>query len=409
MFRGLKTYVGLTSLAVAAGIMAVPVMQAARQDISISTHGFPKVDWLDGKNFKEPCGTAQEHEEALLKLKKDPIWPLIPKELQKAIEQNKDNYSYKNKNMFFIANSNIQVCNMGLMNNYYNVLPCKWAYITFLDAPEKTSAVDPKTGKYYVMPPKKTWDKLPPEDMAYIKKLTERVNQNIHYLGNSPIPKIDEKKMKKGAYLFAGMQPLRLVNPSRMNYNQKKFLTYYKNYYDKTEADLRAFFNLEDETDYQLACRLGMPVYHPEQWVPDEELSITQNCYALPSENVRPIISAPILFGSSAYLTNPKHAYAKTYIPYFQAIQLSAQMFRKGLQEELAQTGLKEAKYTAVKAIITQADKFASQIEQDATRYMLQKDIYKKPPRSILEPSGRNLEKFLLKQKQRAAQERQRD
>lgn len=409
MFRGFKTYVGLTSLAVAAGIMAGPVMQAARQDISISAHGFPKVDWLDGKNFKEPCGTAQEHEEALRKLKKDPIWPLLPKDLQAAIEKNKDNYFFHNEDVFFIHSSNINIHNMGSMNNYYNVLPRKWAYITFLDAPEKTPAVDPKTGKYYVMPPKKTWDKLSPKDMVYIKKLTDRVNQNIHYLGNSPIPKIDEKKMKKGAYLFAGMQPLRLVNPSRMNYNQKKFLTYYKNYYNKTEADLRAFFNLEDETDYQLACRLGVPVYHPEQWTPDEVFTITSNCYALPSESSEPIISTPIVLGSSAYLTNPKHAYAKTYIPYFQAIQLSAKLFRKGLQEELAQTGLQEAKYAAVKAIITQTDKFASQIEQEATRYMQQADVYKKPPRSILEPSGRNLEKFLLKQKQRAAQERQRD
>lgn len=316
MFRGLKTYVGLTSLAVAAGIMAVPVMQAARQDISISAHGFPKVDWLDGKNFKEPCGTAQEHEEALRKLKKNPIWPLIPKDLQAAIEQNKDNYFFQNEDVFFIARSNINIHNMGSFNNYYNVLPQKWAYITFLDAPEKTPAVDPKTGKYYVMPPKKTWDKLPPEDMAYIKKLTERVNQNIHYLGNSPIPKIDEKQMKKGAYLFAGMQPLRLVNPSKIS-NRKMFLTYYKQYHDKIEADLRAFFNLEDETDYQLACRLGVPVYHPEQWTPDEVFTITQNCYALPSESSQPLISAPIVLGSSAYLTNPKHAYAKTYVPYF--------------------------------------------------------------------------------------------
>lgn len=316
--------------------------------------------------------------------------------MKQAVEQNKENYDFDSgpaKDGDFI-NNNISV---DRIKGSYAVQVLRWDLMTFLDAPEASSPLNPKTGQYYVMPPKESFEGLSEADLDYVKKLTERVNRNIHYLGHSPIPRIDPAKMKKGAYVTTGILPLKLLPESYLL--SQKFMKANKT----TQEEFRTFLGLEDDIDFELAKRLGVPVYHPERFKPENLIKHYRTCWGVPMPMAGdgPLLQ-PISLGWSYFITWSEYAYKQFYIEYFDAIVESAKLFQKGLEAEKA-LHTTDAKAAAVQAIVKQAKQYAAKIEKEADKYMHQSDkIYKKPPRSILDPSGSVLNKFLKKQRERS-------
>ncbi|MGN0834349.1 MAG: hypothetical protein ACI4QA_00775 [Candidatus Spyradosoma sp.] len=353
-----------------------------------------KVGWLDGENTNRVGENEENKIQALAVFKKKSFWKILPPDIKQAVENNIANSYFDKgakKDGIFVRN-NVSV---DKIQGSYAVQVLRWDLMQFLDAPEQSSPLNPQTGKYYVVPASATLKGLNESDLDYVKKLTERVNRNIHYLGHSPIPKIDLNKMNKGAYVTISVLPLRLLAEVYLSPNSPIVKV------NKTTlAEIRQFFGLEDTVDFELAKRFGVPVYHPERFQPTAHIRPDRSCRGLP----RPMegfahLALPISLGWSLFITHPEDAYNLFYTKYFGDAQRAVKVFKKGLAAEAA-LHVGDSKAAAVESIIKQAEPYVTEIEKKVDKCIEQADtIYKTPPRSILEPSGKTLTAFLAKQK----------
>lgn len=355
-------------------------------------------NWLDAKNLIKTVSSEAELAERqvmLTRIKREPFWKFIPRDLQDAIEKSTvyrvDEGS--DPSYHFLWNEKIHVV-FEPRFSCYTILPQALHLIQPLEAPERTQAVNPKTGKYYVMPPKKTLVSLSETDSAYVQEVTAQINRNIHYLGNSPVPKFDMKAFKKGKYMLSAIFPL-TIHPGEYVFSDK-FMKYHK----MNEAELRHFFGLEDDIAYDIAKRIGIPVYHPEQF-PGHFIKVRSDCQHTPIHiwASNPEIINPLFLGWSGYETDDR-TLPNLYRQYFQVLEDSISVFRDGLRAEKAAHSPTDARYPAIEALTQQADAMAAALERSAQKYKANNQIYKKPPRSLLDPSGTHLNKFLNRQKQ---------
>ncbi len=379
-----------------AGMVTVPFLYAEKEQ-GVELHQ-KTANWLDAKNLIKTVSSEAERAERqaiLTKFKKAPFWKFIPPDLQEAIEESTmyrvDESS--NPTYHFLWNEKIHVT-FEPRASRYNILPQALHLMQPLEAPEQTQAVNPKTGKYYVMPPKKTVTSLSQTDLAYVQELTKQINRNLHYLGNSPVPKIDMKAFKKGKYMLSVIFPL-TIHPGSYVFSDK-FMKYHK----MNETELRHFFGLEDDIAYDIAKRIGIPVYHPEQF-PGHFIKVRSDCQHTPIHiwASNPEIINPLFLGWSGYETDDR-TLPNLYRQYFQVLEDSISVFRNGLRAEKAAHSPTDARYSAIEALTRQADAMAAALERSTQKYKENNQIYKKLPRSLLDPSGTHLNKFLSRQKQ---------
>lgn len=158
------------------------------------------VDWLAGDTLKGN-GTPAERAELLRELKKDPFWKLIPSDIQRAVESNQDKYEIGKTLKIFVDSRNVHVYRSSY--SIYIVPQC-WSHIDIINDAVDTPAVNPKTGKPYVAVSEEMLSDLSSADRDYVTKLADRLNENIHYLGNTPLPRFDLKRLKRGGVFDVG-------------------------------------------------------------------------------------------------------------------------------------------------------------------------------------------------------------
>lgn len=388
---------------------------ALRAEIGISgCTDHETVDWLAAKTYDAVPrkGTEMEKKAALAEFKKLSFWKILPLHVKKAVEDNQSDYDVDEYSSLFVYNSKISVYYAKHKGECY-VRPRMWSHLTFVDAPEESPAMNPETNKYYVMPARQTLVGLSPEDLIYVKKLTEAVNRNIHYLGNSPIPQLNLQKMKTGGYLLCAVMPPQLAS-LKVAFSSRVRERVYK---DRSPQEIMALYSLSDDTELNIAMRLGVPLYHPERLNPELSLSGprgNQNAYrGLPIGEDSQHPGKVIFLGWSRFISKDKEqqadAYMLLYNEYFSTVTESVLFFRKGLQEELASVPAADARRAAVSDIVAQADKIAARIAAIANAYAERGGgFYRNPPKTLLDPKGRYFARVLKQYKAAAEAQRSR-
>lgn len=405
---------------------------------------YEAVDWLydepwrekpsQGKFIYEPRGSDSEKENALAKFEATSFWKILPDFLKSAIKENKENFiCFDDKNCNFVDNSNVKIFRRG--SSKYYVIPRKFGLMSFVGAPERTPALNPKNNKYYVEPTKNTVSKLSGENLVYVQKLTELLNRNIHFLGSSPIPRLDPKKMENGEYILCAIPTLTLTDPKDHIENvveRKKrggggtyqVFSFRRNLHkNRSTVEIMALLGLSDETEYEIASRVLTPLYHPETFAPENVIHqyVSHDCHGCP--RVEHFLYRPIFLGWSSFTSSDpkrvKRALSALYQKYFWRLESQTQYARKRLLLELESIPSTDARYPAVKSVVKQADRIMERIEERAGEHSSQwavlggnreklEKLMKKLPYSILDPEGTYLKRFLDKHKKlREAEEKQ--
>lgn len=411
MIEKIKKYAGFASLIATAGVLSVPLLRGDDHITGFTQYesvDWEKADWKLYWNQKSVDRLAEKQAEALKRLKNDPFWHLLPKNLQQAIKKNQNRFVVDHyPGTIYLSNSNICVMYIDDVKSYY-VSPSNWNMMTFVDAPQKTPAVDPKTDKPYVgFPP--IANRLPQQERTYVKKLLAQINRNLHFLGSTPTPRLDPKRFERGEYLMGVVLPLTLIdlNKAFSPAMHKKF-----NY--RSHEEMLTLFDLSDDIDLDIAKRLGAPLYHPERSQGNIRSDRGFSCYGIEYFRSQKQVGQALFLGWSRFTEADKkrvaRAYEVLYQEYFYELKKSAILFRKGLEQELKALSKTDKKYPVIKTIVAQADKIAEKIERDAEQYRKQAGkIYQNPPHSVLDPTGTYLKKFMTRYKNTQNHQRQRD
>lgn len=350
------------------------------------------VDWLAGDALKGN-GTPAERAELLRELKKDPFWKLIPADIQRAVESNQDKYEIEPMKKF-IDSRNVHVYRK---NHLIYMVPQCWSHIDIINDAVDTPAVNPKTGKPYVAVSEEMLSDLSSADRDYVTKLADRLNENIHYLGNTPLPRFDLKRLKQGGYMMSAVLPLTFKGP--------KFITtdrFMKNN-QVTRAEQLKNYGIEDETVSKLAGRFGLPMKNLNKFYPNGYTDTNVECSGIPRSAFsagigESAVPAKILFlGWNIYIKKPEHL-ASTYKHYLDDSRYSVEYFARGIQKEKEQNSSSNSRGKAVLMLLMQAEKWAQQIEKGLEREIKSyKKTWKKPPRTLLDPSGKAYDAFIRK------------
>ena len=247
----------------------------------------------------------------------------------------------------------------------------------FVDEPMETPAVNPKTKRPYVAPSNATLRSLKGDDLAYVKAFTEVVNRNIHYLGASPIPRLDMKRVKRGEYIGMHMWPLSLVQPQKMYETRKKDIA-------RSANEMKEYFAGGDEETYCLQNILGTPLYNPRAFAPEAGMNGSSlNCYGDPTPKFLGVNVVSLEQARQA--TAPERVLNFAYKRYFEAVKASCNLFKTGMESELNALDKKSPRGRAVNEVVKQAEKYLSQLEKAAAKCIENADkVYLNPPKTLL-------------------------
>ena len=259
----------------------------------------------------------------------------------------------------------------GLTANIFKLKAMK-----FIDEPLETPAVNPKTKRPYVAPSNATLRSLKGDDLAYVKAFTEVVNRNIHYLGASPVPRLDMKRVKRGEYIGMHMWPLSLVQPQKMYETRKKDIA-------RSPEQVKEYFARGDEVTYRLQNTLGTPLYVPRSFAPEARIAHDGDCYGHPTPKFWGV--NVVSLSQARQATEPERVLNFAYKRYFEAVVASCNLFKTGMESELNALDKKSPRGRAVKEVVKQAEKYLDKIESAAAKCIENADkVYLNPPKTLL-------------------------
>ena len=394
LFNKMKASAGILSMVAATGLVSIPLPVTVRAEASVQTAAPAEVDW-ETINWKEKTYpnrqplSPEDAETMWKRIQKEPQFKALPQVFKDLIEHNKEMYKMfegdvntfivdKQGSGRFVGTNMINLAfgnRTGLFVDIYKLKAMK-----LIDEPVETPAVNPKTNKYYVLPSRKTIRALSGADLAYVKAFTEVVNRNIHYLGSSPIPRLDMKRVKRGEYIGMSMWPLSLVQPQKMYETHKKDIR-------RSSQEVKAYFAGGDEETYRLQNILGTPLYNPRAFAPEASTEGGADCYGHPTPELLGINVVSLRQARQA--TDPERVLNFAYKRYFEAVVASCHLLKSGMAQEVGTLDKKSARYRAVNEVVGQATKYLTQIEKAAEKYIAQADkIYKNPPHTLLNAKG---------------------
>ncbi|MGN0883579.1 MAG: hypothetical protein ACI4P6_00035 [Candidatus Spyradosoma sp.] len=348
-----------------------------------------RVNWKE-KTYKNYHPLSPEDAEIMWKrVQKEPQFQALPQVFKDLIGESKDMYELsdadvntfeigkKGSGRLFASNLlGISFFKHGTVGGLY-VDTLKLKVCKFVDEPVETLAVNPQTKKPYVSLSKNFLWWLKDDDLAYVKAFAEVLNRNIHYLGSSPVPRLDMTRAKQGAYIGMSMWPLSLVQPQKMYEARKKDIA-------RSPEQVKEYFAKGDEVTYRLQNILGTPLYNPHAFAPEAGIHGSGgNCYGHPTPM---FLGVNVVSLAQAYqLTSPKWVFSFAYKRYFGSVVESCKVMRSGMESELSAQDKKSARGRAVKEVVKQTEKYLSQIEAAAAKCIENADkVYLNPPKTLL-------------------------
>lgn len=344
------------------------------------------VNWKEGMDKNYHPLSPEDAETMWKRIQKEPEFQALPQLFKDLIEQNKGMYKMlegdvntfvvgkQGAGMFFVSHVlAISFDNRGGL--YANAMRPK--VFKFVDEPMETPAVNPKTKRLYVAPSTATLRSLKGDDLAYVKAFTEVVNRNIHYLGSSPVPRLDMKRVKRGEYIGMSLWPLSLVQPQKMYEEYKKDIAH-------SPQEVKAYFAGGDEETYRLQNTLGTPLYNPRTFAPEARRDGSGgDCYGHPTPMFLGVNVVSLAQARQA--TAPERVLNFAYKRYFEAVVASCNLFKTGMESELNTLDKKSPRGRAVKEVVTQAEKYLDKIETAAAKCIENADkVYLNPPKTLL-------------------------
>lgn len=394
LLNKVKTSAGILSMVAATGLVSMPVPVTVRAETSVQTAAPAEVDW-ETINWKEKTYpnrqplSPEDAETMWKRVQKEPQFQALPQVFKDLVEHNKDQYEVLegDVNTFVVDRGAGRFVGTNMINLAFGnrtglfVAILKLKAMKLIDEPVETPAVNPKTKKYYVLPSRKTIRALSGADLAYVKAFTEVVNRNIHYLGSSPVPRLDMKRVKRGEYIGMSMWPLSLVQPQKMYETHKKDIT-------RSANEMKEYFAGGDEETYRLQNILGTPLYAPRTFAPEaKKRGIATDCYGHPTPEFLGVNVVSLEQAQQA--TVPERVLNFAYKRYFEAVVASCHLLKSGMAQEVGTLDKKSTRYRAVNEVVGQATKYLAQIEKAAEKYIAQADrIYKNPPQTLLNAKG---------------------
>lgn len=347
------------------------------------------VDWLEGDMLKGTL-TPAEQEEAIKRIKKHPYWKMLPPDVQQAVEKNRERYDAEGVRGYVNSRRLRVFIDTAGKHDFIVAVPTMWQHIDIINAPVKTPPVNPKTGRPYVGVSDSVLAGLSDVDRSYVEKLAFRLNENLHYLGNSPLPRIDLGKLKRGEYVFSAVVPLTMDGSKSIT--DKYFM---KNNQCTKEEQIEQF-NLSDPVAFDLGQRLLLPMPDPRLVYPRGYAGASLECSHAPrGRGGGGFVANPIFLGWSYYLDKPE-AVNLVYEMYLKDSRDTVQFFMKKLGEEKARISDTGARGTAEKSLIEQTEKIGRQLESVLEKELkTYKKTYKKPPRTLLDPAGKAYDAYI--------------
>lgn len=402
LFNKMKASAGILSMVAATGLVSIPLPVTVRAETSVQTAAPAEVDW-ETINWKEKTYpnrqplSPEDAETMWKRVQKEPQFQALPQVFKDLIEHNKDMYKMfeGDVNTFVVDRGAGRFVGTNMINLAFGnrtglfVAILKLKAMKLIDEPVETPAVNPKTKKYYVLPSRKTIRALSGADLAYVKAFTEVVNRNIHYLGSSPIPRLDMKRVKRGEYIGMHMWPLALVQPKILyESDETPSKRANKKAINKTHDQLVDYFAGGDEETYRLQNILGTPLYAPRTFAPEaSKHGDGVDCYGHPTPMFLGVNVVSLEQARQA--TDPERVLNFAYKRYFEAVVASCHLLKSGMAQEVGTLDKKSARYRAVNEVVGQATKYLTQIEKAAEKYIAQADrIYKNPPQTLLNAKG---------------------
>ncbi len=183
MLHKTQTYVAMVSMM---GIgLFVPLKGETATYSPIIHTDVSQVNWSDKLWIEWATKDPQRREQALKELLNNPAFHNMPPEWQNAVIQNVENFTLDSGlNRVYLQSSMLYV-----FERYGNLtaVPLHSKSIRgWIGVPQPEEPLNPKTGKRYVRVPKSLVSDLSPEDILYVKKVLNVVNQNLHYLNSLP-------------------------------------------------------------------------------------------------------------------------------------------------------------------------------------------------------------------------------
>ncbi len=344
------------------------------------------VNWKEGMRKNYNPLSPEDAETMWKRIQKEPEFQALPQVFKNLIEQNKGMYEMlegdvntfvvgrQGAGMFFVSHVlAISFDNRGGL--CANAMRPK--VFKFVDEPMDTPAVNPKTKRPYVAPSNATLRSLKGDDLAYVKAFTEVVNRNIHYLGSSPVPRLDMKRVKRGEYIGMSMWPLSLVHPKKMYEECKKYI-------DRSTEQVEEYFAKGDEITFRLQNTLGTPLYNPRVFAPEaRRYGFGYDCYGHPTPMFLGVNVVSLAQARQA--TAPERVFPFAYKRYFEAVVASCHLFKTGMESELNALDKKSPRGRAVNEVVKQAEKYLDKIEAAAAKCIENADkVYLNPPKTLL-------------------------
>lgn len=376
LLKRIGTWTGIFSALAAASAGTLPLhadVQAKAVGVITPTGKWPVEELLANVTPADQDVSSDRSEVLWKQIRKSPYFQVLPDELKWLIEQNKANYkipSDVNVETFRLDQKNMSGVSFVYVKDQFgidfafksgfDVLPMVMKYMRFVDLPQETPAVNPKTKKPYVFPTAAQIKKLDADDLAYVKAFTETVNRNIHYLGSTPTPRLDPKDVKAGKYIGTSLWPLSLVQPKTWYEGSKK----YRRQMVTTHTELVKFFAAGDEQVYALQDQLGTPFYNPQTVAPKAQDIGGVDCFGQTNGS---ILEVPyIILRQVSQVDRPQHIIGHAYRRYFDAAAASCKLMREGMAAELSGLSAGTPRYQAVAEVVKQAEKYLDQIEGNA-------------------------------------------
>ena len=254
----------------------------------------------------------------------------------------------------------------------------------WLILPQKGVQNPARRGRLYVSVPDNALNKLSVAQKKYLLTLQEVINENIHFLGNTPVPDWNVMRREVGGAFFAPT----LVRPETFyeaaGHPQKDM--------NKTHDELVTLFADGNAIKYQIQERLGTPLFNPHKlrsdltWERDTYYEDPKKswrkyscmgwgyCYAAP-------FGVPLLLGGidSGGACRYKDIY-------HEEMQKSLETLQQGLKAELAQISPRSPLYPLLKSLVTQANRYLKEIDRtyDKWKRGKLKDVW-----TFLDPKGK--------------------
>lgn len=351
-----QTYVAIFSM-MGMGMFSSIGSEAATYSPVIHTD-VSQVDWFNKVSAYRATKDPQKQEQALKELLKDPAFQRMPTDWQEAVIQNVARfYVDGDLRKDYLLSSMLYVYRL---YDELSAVPLHSKSIRgWIGVPQPEEPLNPKTGKRYVRVPKSLVQDLSPEDILYVKKVLNVVNQNLHYLNSLP-PYMDPEKMEKGAYIGYAFWPLTLVQP-KVLYEDSP----YKSDLGKDHQKLVDMFAKGDEELYRLQSQMGTPLFNPhliKKSIKINHLNI--DCQGFSDKR---------LFGIRAIILSHcgglNHFTLYAYSLYFKETQKSFSILRAGLAAEVAAQVDQPKLHKILTYIQEQTEPYLTKMEQ-ATAYM---------------------------------------